>query len=75
MEVVQVKVTGVHLTHKVKAYRGQTKAVNSVESSLQGQNTWLLRRLCHPLGVFHWSGCLAPPCHLVQLGENDIPAS
>ena len=74
-EVVQVKVTGVHLTHKVKACRGQTKVVNSVESSLQGQNTWLLRRLCHPLDVCHCSGYLAPPSHLVQLGGNDMPVS
>ena len=73
--VMQVKVTRVHLTHKVKAYRGQTKAVNSVESSLQGQNTWLLRRLCHPLGVCHCSCYLAPPSHLVQLGGNDMPVS
>ena len=72
---VQVKVTKVYLTHKVKACRGQTKVVNSVESSLHGQNTWLLRRLCHPLDVCHCSGYLAPPSHLVQLGGNDMPVS
>ena len=75
MEVVQVKVTRVHLTHKVKTHRDQTKAVNSVESCLQSQNTWFLRLLYHPLGVCHCSGYLAPPSHLVQPGQNDMPAS